>query len=262
MDLELKGKRVLITGGSKGIGLACGLAYAEEGCEVILASRDQASLDGAAGIIRQRFPAKVTTFAADLSKGTERTRMFNAHPDVDILVNNAGAIPGGTLFDIDMERWAEAWSLKVMGYIHLTQLYLKAMKEKNEKTGATSVILNIIGMAAKQQRWDYLCGATGNTALNAFTHAVGGKSADFGVRVLGINPAATMTDRIITLSKSRAKTKWGDDSRWEEMLTTLPMGRAAKPEEIGALAVMLSSDKVAYINGTMVDVDAGVLHRG
>jgi len=262
MDLGLKGKRVLITGGSKGIGLACGLAYAEEGCDVILASRDPKVLEGAAGIVRQRFPVKVDAFPADLSKGSERERMFNAFPQVDILVNNAGAIPGGTLFDISMERWAEAWSLKVMGYIHLTQLYLKAMKERNEKDGTKSVILNIIGMAAKQQRWDYLCGATGNTALNAFTHAVGGKSADFGVRVFGINPAATMTDRIITMSKSRAKTKWGDESRWEEMLSSLPLGRAAKPEEIGALAVMLSSDKVEYLNGTMVDVDAGVLYRG
>ena len=262
MDLGLRGRRVLITGGSKGIGMACADAFAAEGCDVVIASCSQAGLDGAAAILRQRHPVGVTTCAADLSQGAERSRLFSAHPDIDILVNNAGAIPGGTLFDVTMERWLEAWSLKVMGYIHLTQLYLARMKERHEQSKTGGTIVNIIGMAAKQQRWDYLCGATGNTALNAFTHAVGGKSPDFGVRVFGINPGATRTERIITLSKSRAKTKFGDESRWEEMLASLPMGRPGEPEEIGALAAMLASDKIAYLSGTVVDVDAGLLHRG
>ena len=73
--------------------------------------------------------------------------------------------------------------------------------------------------------------------------------------MFGIHPAATRTDRIITLSKSRAKTAFGDESRWEEMLTGLPFGRPAEPEEIANLAVMMASPKVAYLSGTVVDVD-------
>jgi 3-oxoacyl-[acyl-carrier protein] reductase len=262
MDLGLGGKRVLITGGSKGIGLSCAEAFAAEGCEIILSARNPETLAAAAGIVRQRHPARIEVFPADLSRMEERQRLFAAHGNVDILVNNAGAIPGGTLLDISMERWLEAWSLKVMGYIHMTQLYLGAMKGRFEKTGERGVIMNIVGMAARTPRWDYICGATGNAALNAFTCAVGGKANELGVRVLGINPGATRTDRIIQLSKSRAKTNFGDESRWEEMLSTLPLGRPAEPEEVAALTVTLCSDKVAYVSGTMIDVDAGLMYRG
>ena len=77
------------------------------------------------------------------------------------------------------------------------------------------------------------------------------------MRVVGIAPGATMTDRIITLSKSRAKTKWGDEGRWQEMLSGLPLGRAGKPEEIAHLAVFCASPRGGYLSGTTLDVNAG-----
>ena len=79
--------------------------------------------------------------------------------------------------------------------------------------------------------------------------------------MFGIHPAATRTDRIISLSKTRAKTTLGDESRWEEMLAGLPFGRPAEPEEIAAMAVMLTSEKVAYLSGTVIDVDGGAQFR-
>ena len=257
MDLGLNGKRVLITGGSKGIGLSCAQAFAGEGAIPILVARDAAALQTAGAAIAERHSVAVQTIAADLSQGAERERVANAFPDIDILINNAGAIPGGSLFDISMERWTEAWQLKVFGYIHMTQLMLGAMKARGHGT-----ILNIIGMAGPMPRWDYICGATGNAALNAFTNGVGAKSVDFGVRVFGINPAATRTDRIISLSKTRAKTKFGDENRWQDMLTGLPFGRPAEPEEIGALAAMLCAPRVAYLSGTVIDMDGGGRYRG
>ena len=257
MDMNIAGKRVLVTGGSKGIGLACGAAFAAEGCDVILASRDAAALEQAAAGIRGRHNVNVTTHAADLSDAAARRTMQAAFPDIDILVNNAGAIPGGTIHDISLERWQEAWALKVFGYIHLCQLYLPAMEARLD-----GVIVNIIGMAGRGPRADYICGAAGNASLIAFTAALGGKSPDHNVRVLGIAPGATMTDRIITLSKSRAKTKFGDESRWEEMLAGLPLGRAGKPEEIADLAVFCASEKGGYLSGVTLDVDGGAQFRG
>ena len=252
MDLHLTGKHVVVTGGSKGIGLAVAEAFIAEGATVTLASRDAGRLSEAAKSLR----GQVSTIAVDLSKREDREKLAAAHGDADVLVNNAGAIPGGGLFDIDMDRWEQAWALKVMGYIHLTQLYLARMKERGDGT-----IVNIIGMAGRQPRWDYICGGAGNAALNAFTNAVGGKSPEWGVRVFGIHPAATRTDRIISLSKTRAKTSLGDESRWEEMLAGLPFGRPAEPEEIAAMAVMLTSKKVAYLSGTVIDVDGGAQFR-
>lgn len=252
MDLQVAGKRVVVTGGSKGIGLAIAEAFLNEGASVTLVSRDAGRLSEAA----KGLPGHVDTVAADLSLPADREKVAASHGDADVLVNNAGAIPGGGLFDIDMARWEQAWALKVMGYIHMTQLFLARMKERGDGT-----IVNIIGMAGRQPRWDYICGGTGNAALGAFTSAVGGKSPEWGVRVFGIHPAATRTDRIVTLSKSRAMTAFGDESRWEEMLAGLPFGRPAEPEEIAALAVMLASPKVAYVSGTVLDVDGGAQFR-
>jgi NAD(P)-dependent dehydrogenase (short-subunit alcohol dehydrogenase family) len=257
MDMELRGRKVLVTGGSKGIGLACGGAFAAEGCDVILASRDTTALQKAAAGIRAKHNVGVAIHAGDLSNGAAREALHAAHPDIDILVNNAGAIPGGTLRDISMARWEEAWRLKVFGYIHLTQLYLPMMEARGSGT-----IVNIIGMAGRGPRADYICGAAGNASLIAFTNALGGRSVDKGVRVTGINPAATRTDRIIALSKSRAKTKFGDEGRWEEMLQGLPLGRPAEPEEIAELAVFLASPRGGYLSGTVIDVDGGGQFRG
>ncbi len=255
MDLRLKGQNVLVTGGSKGIGAACAKAFLSEGCSVTIVSRDPARLEATRKDLAPH--GTVTAIAADLSKASERERVAAACPATTILVNNAGAIPGGGLLDLTMERWTEAWSLKVMGYVHMTQLFLAHMKERKAGT-----IVNIIGMAGRSPRYDYICGATGNAALIAFTGAVGGRSPDWGIRVFGINPAATRTDRIISLSKNRAKAKFGDENRWEEMLTGLPFDRLIDADEIANAAAFLASPACGYVSGTVLDVDGGGHHRG
>jgi 3-oxoacyl-[acyl-carrier protein] reductase len=254
MDLHLKGKRVLVTGGSKGIGSACAKIFLQEGCAVVIVARDVERL---AATTQELEPFGPITFcAADLSVGSERERIAATYPDIDIIVNNAGAIPGGGLLDLTMARWQEAWNLKVMGYIHMTQLYLAQMKARNDGT-----IVNIIGSAGRSPRYDYICGAMGNAALMAFTGAVGGKSVDWGVRVFAINPAATRTDRIITLSKSRAKAALGDESRWEEMLSNLPLNRLIESDEIANAAAFLASPACGYVSGAVLDVDGGGAYR-
>jgi NAD(P)-dependent dehydrogenase (short-subunit alcohol dehydrogenase family) len=177
-------------------------------------------------------------------------------PDIDILVNNAGAIPGGSILDISMAKWTEVWALKVMGYVHMTQMALQQMKPRKSGT-----VINIIGMAGPAPRWDYICGSMGNAGLNAFTKGVGAGAQEFGVRVFGINPAATRTDRIMTLTKTRAKTTFGDENRWEELLGSLPFGRLKEPQEVAALTVMLAAPQVAYLSGTVIDMDGGGQYR-
>ncbi len=164
MDLGLKGKTVLITGGSKGIGASCGHAFAAEGANIILVSRTADALKKTGDEIRSRHQVSVETHAADLSQGPAREATMAKYKNVDILVNNAGAIPGGSIFDLSMERWIEAWQLKVFGYVHMTKLVLEQMKPR--KAG---IIVNIIGMAGPNVRYDYVCGSTGNAGLNALT---------------------------------------------------------------------------------------------
>ena len=153
-----------------------------------------------------------------------------------------------------MDRWREAWALKVFGYIHLTQLYFAKMKAR--KSG---VIVNIIGMGGRAFRPDYICGAAGNAALIGFTNAVGAEGPSHGVRVFGINPSPTLTDRVVKLYKSRAASKFNDESRWKELLdeSQMPFGRLKTPQEVGNLAAMLCSPQVQYLSGTVVDMDGG-----
>lgn len=256
MDLGLKGKTVLVTGGSKGIGAACGHAFAAEGANLILVSRSDEALTKTADEIRSRHQVKVETHAADLADGKARDATMQRFGDIDILVNNAGAIPGGSIFDLTMERWIESWQLKVFGYIHMTKLALEQMKPRKR-----GIIVNIIGMAGPNPNFHYVAGTTGNAGLNAFTKAVGSRSVDFGVRVFGINPAATRTDRIVTISKTRAQSKFGDENRWEETLGELPFDRLKEPEEVAALAVMLCAPQVEYLSGAMIDMDGGGMFR-
>ena len=257
MDLNLRGRTALITGASKGIGIASAECLAAEGVNVILVSRTQADLDAARSRIAGRHNVNVQVHAYDLSDSRNVDRLAAAHPDIDILVNNAGAIPGGDLQAIDEQRWREAWDLKVFGYINMCRRFYAEMKTRKR-----GVIINILGMAGEKMDRGYIAGSTGNAALMAFTRALGGSAGDDGLRVVGINPGAIATDRLVTLMKGRAKERFGDENRWEELTRPLPMGRAGKPEEIGVMVALLASDLSAYTTGTIITIDGGAANRG
>jgi hypothetical protein len=256
MDLKLNGRTALITGASKGIGLGIAKWLAAEGVNVCLVSRSAEALEAGTAEIRRSANVAVKTLAVDISKSADQQKVVDTFPDVDILVNNAGAIPGGSLDMIDEATWRTAWDLKVFGYINLTRAYFARMKAR--KAG---VILNIVGMGGEKFDFGYIAGAAGNASLIAFTKAMGGSSPQFGVRVLGINPGPVLTGRIETLNRTKAKTQFGDESRWREFFDKMPFGRPATVDEIAAMAAFLVSDLSSYTSGTMVNIDGGMAHR-
>ncbi len=256
MDLKLAGRTVLITGGSKGIGLAAAKWFASEGCAIRLVARSKDLLEAGAASIRKDAPVDVRTIVADLSIAAERDRVVAAFPDVDILVNNAGAIPGGTLEEVDDAAWRAGWDLKVFGYINMTRAYLKRMRAR--KSG---VIVNVIGAAAESLRESYIAGSVGNAALMAFTRSIGTKSPDWGVRVVGINPGPVDTDRIEVLGRKRAARELGDENRWREYFKGMPFGRPARLDELCPLIVFLASDLSGYTSGVVFTVDGGISLR-
>lgn len=250
MELELKGKRVLVTGGSRGIGLASAIECAREGAEVTIVGSRAETVENARdhlhtlGLQAEGLVAKLDAPSAleSLSEHLERS---------DILINNAGAIPGGGL-ELDENVWRRAWDLKVHGYINATRYALAAMTQRR-----TGVIVNVVGIAGAAPRYDYLCGSVGNAALIAFTQAVGAHSAKHGVRVLGLNPGPTQTDRVETLYRARAQQTFGDASRWRELLSDLPFGRLIEAREIADLVVFLASARASYLSGVVIDADGG-----
>lgn len=257
MDLHLQGKTALITGASKGIGRAAAEVLAEEGVNVILVSRTQADLDAARDAIAARFNVRAAVHAYDLSDSRNIDRLAEHYPDIDILVNNAGAIPAGDLSDVTEPRWREAWDLKVYGYINMCRRFYAAMKSRGR-----GVIINILGMAGERMDAGYIAGSTGNAGLMAFTKTLGGAASADGLRVVGINPGAIATDRLVTIMKKRALDRLGDAGRWEELMRPLPYGRAGTPEEIGWMVAFLASDKSAYTSGTIITIDGGAANRG
>jgi len=256
MDLKLTGKTVLITGGSRGIGFACAMGFAAEGCTVHIASRSKESLEAARDKIRARHNVPVEIHPADFSDGDTARRIVDAVGHADILVNNAGAIPQGDILSLTEPRWREAWDLKVFGYINATRAMLEKMYAR--KAG---VVVNVIGLAGESYNYDYVAGTMGNAGIMAFTRAVGSKSVDHGVRVVGINPPATRTDRMLTRLREQAEKKFGDPERWAELTKHMPFGRAAEPDEVADLAVFLASDRASYISGVVMTLDGGQAAR-
>ena len=121
MDLHLRGKRVLITGASKGIGAAAAEAFAEEGAHLLLAARSGDQLKVLAERLRSAHQIDAATGIVDLRKEEDVARLAKEAADIDVLVNNAGDIPGGSIDKIDETTWRHAWELKVFGYVNLTR---------------------------------------------------------------------------------------------------------------------------------------------
>ena len=252
MELGLRGRKALVTGASKGIGRACAEVLADEGCDVVLVSRTAADLEAARAAIIAKHNVAVRFYPFDLSDSRNVDKLAKECADTEILVNNAGAIPGGNIDAIDEARWRTAWDLKVFGYINMTRRFYALMRERKK-----GIIINILGAAGENPDFDYVAGSSGNASLMAFTRAMGGTAPRDGLRVVGINPGPVMTDRLVTLMRTRAQTQFGDPERWTEYMKPLAFGRAAKPEEIGWMAAFLASDVSAYTTGSIVTIDGG-----
>lgn len=256
MDLGLSGKRALITGASKGIGLGCAKAFAAEGCALDLVARDRERLEAARDVVLAAGAPTCGIHAVDLSAAGAVEALADAAPVPDILVNNAGAIPGGDLRAIDEETWRRAWDLKVFGYINMARAFYPKMQAKGG-----GVIFNVIGLAGVKLDAKYIAGTAGNASLIAFTKAMGANALADGMRVLGVNPGLVATDRLLTLLKTKAMAEKGDETRWQDFLSGQPLGRAAKVEEIADVVAFLCSPRAAWATGIVLDLDGGQTYR-
>lgn len=251
MDLKLSGKIVLITGASRGIGRACAEVLAMEGCALHLAARGEEDLQLAKQQLEAKYDVPVSIYPVDLSRGADARSLALACPQIDILINNAGAIPRGDLWKIEEQSWREAWDLKVFGYINLCRAVYPQMKERHY-----GVIINIIGAAGERPGKDYIAGGAANAALMAFTRALGARSFNDGIRVIGVNPGLIKTARLETLLESLARKKFNDEARWKEFLPKEPP--PGEPSDVANLVAFLASNCARYITGTIVTIDGGI----
>jgi NAD(P)-dependent dehydrogenase (short-subunit alcohol dehydrogenase family) len=255
MELGLRDKVVLVTGGSKGIGLACARAFLDEGTRVALASRHTANLEAAAASLAAG--ERVATIEADLTDPEAAPEMVRrveqALGPVDVLINSAGAAKRYLPEELTAGSWHAAMEAKYFTYIHALQAVLPGMAARGR-----GAVVNIIGMGGKVATPIHLPGGAANSALMLVTTGLAQVYAPQGVRIVGISPGATMTDRVKEQLRLEARARGISEADvLAQGQAKLPLRRYADPSDIAHLAVFLASDKAAYITGAVIPMDGG-----
>ena len=250
MDLELRDKIVLITGGSKGIGLACARAFLAEGAVLAIASRSQANLGNA-----QRILGTVLTVAADLVDEHAAAGVVDAVErelgPIDVLVNSAGAARRTPPHDLTPHAWRAAMDAKYFTYINVIDPVVKRMAGRGK-----GVIVNIIGNGGKVAAATHLAGGAANAALMLATVGLANAYAPTGVRVVGISPGLTRTDRVAEGLKAEAQLQGLTDAQvLQRIIDRVPLGRLAEPEEVANVAVFAASARASYLTGVVISMD-------
>lgn len=254
MDLNLSGKVVLITGGSKGIGLACARAFAEEGARVAIASRSQQNLDAA----RQELAREgidVITVCADLTVAENAAAMVaqaeSALGPIDVLVNSAGAARRHALEEYDAAAWQQGMNAKYYPYVHAMDAVRPGMMARGK-----GAIVNIVGIGGRWAMPAHLAGGAANAALMLVSVGWANALGRHGIRVNAINPGFTYTGRVEQAMRLEAKQK--NISEAEALARSeaaIPLGRYARPQEVAAVALFLASEKASYVSGAIVPMD-------
>jgi NAD(P)-dependent dehydrogenase (short-subunit alcohol dehydrogenase family) len=250
MDLELKGKVVFITGGSKGIGLACAQAFIAEGARVAINSRDPKNLAAAHAKLGEVF-----TVAADMADPAACVQALDsvesALGPIDILVTSAGAARRVAPDDLTPAAWRAAMDAKFFTYINVIDPLVKRLAARG-----SGVIVNIIGSGGKMATPTHLSGGAANAALMLATAGLANAYAAKGVRVVGINPGLTYTDRVAEGMVAESKlNRISEAEALRRIEERIPVGRLGRPEEVAEVAVFLASGRASYVHGAIVTMD-------
>jgi NAD(P)-dependent dehydrogenase (short-subunit alcohol dehydrogenase family) len=257
MDLKLKGRHVLVTGGSKGIGFACAEEFGREGASVTLLARDQAGIDSALALLSGQGVA-CRGFSADLGSASAAAAAVDAAQraggPIDVLVNCAGAARRTPFDELTPQAWHDAMDAKFFAYIHVIDPVVKRMGAAGK-----GVIVNVVGAGGKVATPTHLPGGSANAALMLASAGLAAAYGPRGVRVNVINPGATLTGRLQEGLAADARLQGKSvDEILEAQRKRLPLGRPAQPREIADAVVFLASERASYINGAVLAMDGAV----
>ena len=257
MDLGLRGKVAIVLGASKGMGRACARSLAQEGCSLLLASRDAEELTVVARSLAAEFSAQVVPIKCDVTKDADRDQFLadalHQFSRVDILINNCGGPKPGTLKDVpSAEDWQDAFERSLLQVVKWTQAVTPYMKGWGR-------IVNIVSTSVKQPIDGLLLSNSIRPGVIGFSKSAARELAPLGITINSILPGSIRTDRTLELATHRSKKDGlSIEQVLEEKAREIPAGRLGEPDEIGATAAFLCSQQAAYITGATLTVDGGL----
>ncbi len=255
MDLGLKGKRALVTGSSSGLGAAAALSLAMEGVDVTINGRDRERLQRAGEEIFGVAGRRPRLAAGDVTKVEEIQRIVQEAGAIDILVSNAGGPPPGDFLQHAPERWQEAADLVLNSAVRLTRAVLEGMKARG-----WGRLIYITSVGVLQPIDNLILSNTYRSGVTGFCKTISNNYARFGITANCVCPGYTATDRLWDLArKTAAATGKTAGAVMESFAASNPAGRVGKPEELAALITFLASEKAAYITGTSIPIDGGLV---
>jgi NAD(P)-dependent dehydrogenase (short-subunit alcohol dehydrogenase family) len=256
VNLGLQDKVVIVTGGSKGIGLACARAFLIEGGRVAIVSRNRANLDAALRDLAAPTDRLIAVSCDLIGRSAANAMVAEVEQrlgPVEVLINSAGAAKRYLPEELSAEAWHAAMDAKYFTYIHAMDAVLSAMAKRGK-----GAVVNIIGMGGKVATPIHLPGGAANSALMLATVGLANVYGPKGVRINAINPGATMTERVQEALKLEAKTRGlSEDEVLARRQAKVPLKRFATPEDIANLTLFLASDKASYVTGAIVPMDGG-----
>ena len=259
LDLGLSGKTAIVTGGSRGIGLAAAKALFTEGASVVIAANDK--IEEAKASIRQLSgkdrESEVLAVELDLTKAESVKLVVKSAIDhfgkIDILVNCAGAARAGSFLELSDQDFLDAWNLKLLGYIRMVREVVPYMIQRKDGR-----IVNIIGAAGRTPPATFLTGSTANAALINFTRGISKELAQYQIRINAISPGPAETERATLLCEQIAQARnISVEEAIAESVSSIPLGRMIKPTEIATLVLFLVSNLAAAITGVEILIDGG-----
>ncbi|MCA0992608.1 SDR family NAD(P)-dependent oxidoreductase [Pseudalkalibacillus hwajinpoensis] len=247
MELNLENKRVLITGGSKGIGKSIAKAFYEEGAKVGICGRNREDLEMA----KDEIGPNLALFEADVTDERKRVQLLDSFimefGSIDILINNAGGSNGGAIMETNLSEFHKAMDLNFYSAVHLSQLSAEKMKELGE-----GVIVNISSIFGRESGGKPTYNNS-KAAMISFTKAMGDELIQDGVRVNGVAPGA-----ILHPSGNWQKRMEENPEKIAQFVEKeIPGGRFGTPEEVANAVIFLASDKASWIVGATITVDGG-----
>jgi len=253
MDISLAGRAAIITGGSKGLGLAMATRFAASGADVAIVARGRAGLDEAAQHIGRTARGRVVALQGDVAVPSDIERVHGearrAFGKIDIVVNNAGESRTGAFEDISEEVWREDFDQKLFAAIRLTRLAWPHMKA--QRWGR---IINTLNIGAKAPRGGSAPTAVTRAAGMALTKVLAHEGAPYNVLVNAMLVGLIEADQHL---RRAADTGVAIEDYMRARGKEIPLGRMGRAEEFANLACFLVSDAASYVTGTAINVDGG-----